>query len=455
MGADAGRGIGRRGGGRRLTARSARPRPPGPLPATTRSPSSAPTARRCSRAAASSTGSRPPRRSGSARSPGVAPRRGSCAEAATRIVRHFADHGVPGPDGLLTLGWHRPWRPLAQPYSGPGSPYWASKGLLGIALPADHPVWTAAPEPLPVDVGDVLAVAAAPGWVVSGTRADGIVRVVNHGTDHALPGSDGRRLAAVRPPRLLDRDDARCSTPTAGPRPLDQSVVAPRRDGQATHRTGFDPLRCRRCPIDAASRSVQRSTDSRRGPTVERCRCRLASASCLPPSPTSTGSSPTRPCRTTAPAARARRPPAGRITDGLARPRRRGRCALVRASAREGEPGRRRRRAAGRRGDGAADRRVGRRAGARLGAWSRCWATSRRCAATTTSDDASPLAGPTAIPWLRYVPVPGRLGRGARRAYTGGAGTPGRPAAASGARRHRRTGRRDLAGRGRTTATLP
>ena len=52
-------------------------------------------------------------------------------------------------------------------------------------------MWTAAPEPLPVDAGDVLAVAAAPGWAISTTRDDGIARVVNHGTDHALPGSDG------------------------------------------------------------------------------------------------------------------------------------------------------------------------------------------------------------------------------------------------------------------------
>ena len=35
--------------------------------------------------------------------------------------------------------------------------------------------------------GDVLRAIAAPGWIVSATQADGIVRVVNHGTDHAVP----------------------------------------------------------------------------------------------------------------------------------------------------------------------------------------------------------------------------------------------------------------------------
>lgn len=168
-------------------------------------------------------------------------RPGQLREAATRIVRHFADHDVPGDDGLLTLGWHQPWRPLAQRYSGTGSPYWASKGLLGLALPASHEVWTAAPEPLPVDVGDVLSVAAAPGWAISATRDDGIVRVINHGTDHALPGSDGgdsplyARLGystATSP--LLD--------PDAWLSPLDQSVVLLDVADRATHRAGFERL---------------------------------------------------------------------------------------------------------------------------------------------------------------------------------------------------------------------
>lgn len=168
-------------------------------------------------------------------------RPGLLREAATRIVRHFAERGVPGGDGLLTLGWHHPWRPIAQRYSGTGSPYWASKGLLGLALPATHEVWTAPAEPLPVERGDVLTVAAAPGWAISATRDDGVVRVVNHGTDHALPGDavgDSPLYArlgystAVSP--LLDRE--------AWVSPLDQSVVLLDAAGTATHRAGFAPL---------------------------------------------------------------------------------------------------------------------------------------------------------------------------------------------------------------------
>src|SRR5690606_40956629 len=53
---------------------------------------------------------------------GVAtPAPGLLRRAASGIARHFAEHGAPGDDGLLTLGWHAPWRPIAQTYSGTGS----------------------------------------------------------------------------------------------------------------------------------------------------------------------------------------------------------------------------------------------------------------------------------------------------------------------------------------------
>ena len=75
---------------------------------------------------------------------------GQLRHAANRIVGHFAEHGVPDErrpphDGLAS----RVARSSRSRTPGPGSPYWAVKGLLGIALPADHPVWAAPAEPLP------------------------------------------------------------------------------------------------------------------------------------------------------------------------------------------------------------------------------------------------------------------------------------------------------------------
>lgn len=166
---------------------------------------------------------------------------GQLRHAASRIVAHFAERGAPDERGLLTLGWHGAWPQLAQSYSGPGSPYWASKGLLGISLPAHHPVWTSAAEPLPVQTDDFVRAVRAPGWLVSGTRADGIVRVVNHGTDHATEGSSvsdsplyARFGYSTATAPVLDED--------GWTGPADQCVAVLDADGRATHRSGMRTL---------------------------------------------------------------------------------------------------------------------------------------------------------------------------------------------------------------------
>lgn len=163
---------------------------------------------------------------------------GQLRHAADRVVRHFAAHGVPDSDALLTMGWHHEWRRLAQSYSGPGSPYWAVKGLIGISLPADHPVWSAPVEALPVESGDTLSAVRSAGWIVSGTRDDGIVRIVNHGTDHAAEGT----LVGDSP--LYARLGYSTATSplvdaTAWERPLEQSVAIVDARGRSTHRAAM------------------------------------------------------------------------------------------------------------------------------------------------------------------------------------------------------------------------
>ncbi len=51
--------------------------------------------------------------------------------------------------GLLTLGFAYPNLNLPETYSSPGSPYWAFKAFLPLALPAGHPFWRAEEQPLP------------------------------------------------------------------------------------------------------------------------------------------------------------------------------------------------------------------------------------------------------------------------------------------------------------------
>lgn len=304
-------------------------------------------------------------------------RPGQIREAATRIVRHFAEHDVPGPDGLLTLGWHSPWRPIAQRYSGPGSPYWASKGLLGLALPATHEVWTAAPEPLPVDVGDVLAIAAAPGWAISATRDDGIVRVINHGTDHAVPGADvgdsplyARLGYSTATSPLLDAE--------AWDSPLDQSVVLLDAEGLATHRTGFEtgPVTEAQPPVEPVETAAVLSS--------------TAEAHWVDADPTVADHGSGRPGTST---------PAGRITT-VSLVRGAWEVRLVRVSALAQ----------------AETIETTRATALRIGGWAAgpglvstvvpLLGDVAPVCGETTSDDATPLAGPTATPWSRYAPVP-------------------------------------------------
>ena len=121
---------------------------------------------------------------------------------------------------------------MRQAYSGPASPYWAAKAFAGLVLPADHPAWTDPEEPLPIEQHDVETAMPAPGWLVSGTRADGIVRIAAHGPDHA----------PLHRPRFDEPEYARHAYAThAAPEiehiaPLDSHIALLAADGRPSHR---------------------------------------------------------------------------------------------------------------------------------------------------------------------------------------------------------------------------
>ncbi|WP_127573656.1 DUF2264 domain-containing protein [Georgenia faecalis] len=170
------------------------------------------------------------------RVPSLSP--GLLRRAASGVLAHFVPHVDRDGTALLTLGWHGPWPAMAQHYSGPSSPYWAAKGMLGLALPATDPVWTSTEEPLPHERADQLFTASAPGWLISATRTDGVVRVVNHGTDYASPGDQGGDAPAYA---QLGYSTATSPRLTADARtdPIEQSVALIDAAGRTTHRTGF------------------------------------------------------------------------------------------------------------------------------------------------------------------------------------------------------------------------
>lgn len=114
---------------------------------------------------------------------------GTARRLASGAASHFLSDGrALSREGLLTLGWYGPHEPSLQTYSGSASPYWASKGFLGLLLPPDHPAWTSVEEPGPAERADQAIGLPGPGLLIHSTAADGLVRLVNHGSDHQPRG---------------------------------------------------------------------------------------------------------------------------------------------------------------------------------------------------------------------------------------------------------------------------
>jgi hypothetical protein len=99
----------------------------------------------------------------------------------SNALRYFLDRGSLT-DGLLSLGWHGPHEATLQHYSGPASPYWASKAFVCLLAGPDHPLWTAQEER--DDSNHTLAL-PGPGLLIQ--KHNGITRLHNHGSDHVRP----------------------------------------------------------------------------------------------------------------------------------------------------------------------------------------------------------------------------------------------------------------------------
>ncbi|MEU2433866.1 DUF2264 domain-containing protein [Streptomyces sp. NPDC007861] len=175
---------------------------------------------------------------------------GRTRRLASGVLRRFTEAGCLDDDtDVLSVGWHHAFPRMRQSYSGSGSPYWASKAFAGLVLPPDHPVWTATEEPLPLEQHDVQLALPAPGWLVSGTRADGIVRVAAHGPDHA----------PLHRPHFDEPEYARHAYSThTGPetdhtQPLDNHIALIGPDGRPSHRRPVHTLTLQ--PGVAVSRS--------------------------------------------------------------------------------------------------------------------------------------------------------------------------------------------------------
>ncbi|MFF0002106.1 DUF2264 domain-containing protein [Streptomyces tibetensis] len=149
---------------------------------------------------------------------------GETRRLASGALKYFLDRGAVDDRGLLSLGWHGYDESVLQGYSGPASPYWASKGFLGLLLPPDHEVWTAPEEPAPAERADFVTPVGPPNWLLQSTRSDGVVRLHNHGSEDVRYDPYYTRLAY--------------STVTTPADSYDNSVLV----GGDPSRTGIEPL---------------------------------------------------------------------------------------------------------------------------------------------------------------------------------------------------------------------
>ncbi|MFD8814524.1 DUF2264 domain-containing protein [Streptomyces sp. NPDC059627] len=149
---------------------------------------------------------------------------GETRRLASGALKYFLDRDALDDRDLLTLGWHGPDPAVLQGYSGPASPYWASKGFLGLLLPPEHEVWTAHEEPAPAERADALTPIAPANWLLQSTSSDGIVRLHNHGSEDVRYDPYYTRLGY--------------STVTGPSASYDNSVIV----GGDPSRTGIEPL---------------------------------------------------------------------------------------------------------------------------------------------------------------------------------------------------------------------
>lgn len=75
---------------------------------------------------------------------GIAP--GAARRVMSGNLRQFLSHPQFRDNGVPTLGFYGQFPPLVQPYSCAASPFWFGNTFQALALPADHPLWTAREE---------------------------------------------------------------------------------------------------------------------------------------------------------------------------------------------------------------------------------------------------------------------------------------------------------------------
>ncbi|WP_165222773.1 DUF2264 domain-containing protein [Affinirhizobium pseudoryzae] len=97
-----------------------------------------------------------------------------------RHIRYWSQLPIADRDGVLSVGYGYPNLLMSESYNSAGSPYWALKFFLALALPEDHPFWRAEEMPAPAFVDPVPL--EKPGMVAMHTT--GNIVVLASGQEH-------------------------------------------------------------------------------------------------------------------------------------------------------------------------------------------------------------------------------------------------------------------------------
>jgi hypothetical protein len=97
-----------------------------------------------------------------------------------RHMRWWADKAITERDGVLSIGYAYPNLLMSESYNSAGSPYWAMKAFLPLALPGDHPFWRAEEIAAP-EFAEPVAL-KEPGMVAMHTP--GNIVVLSSGQEH-------------------------------------------------------------------------------------------------------------------------------------------------------------------------------------------------------------------------------------------------------------------------------
>lgn len=66
---------------------------------------------------------------------------GAVRHTVLQNLRHWLQYPITDAAGVLSIGYAYPNLTMSEKYNAPGSPYWAFKAFLFLALPQDHPFW--------------------------------------------------------------------------------------------------------------------------------------------------------------------------------------------------------------------------------------------------------------------------------------------------------------------------